>query len=125
MEDVDLAVTAARNTSFKTVVATAPTLQLTVMNLAPGKNIGMERHDGHAQLVTVTDGHACCYLNGSRTALGTGSMVLIPPGAMHDITNTDGARPLKLVVTYSPQKFPDSAEYATKEDAERAEQQQQ
>ena len=124
MQDVDLAVTAARNTSFKKVLATAPTLQLTVMNLAPGQDIGMERHDEYAQMVTVTDGHACCYLNGSRTALGPGSTVLIAPGAMHNITNTDGARPLKLVVTYSPQKFPDGAEYATKEDAERAEQQQ-
>jgi len=57
------------------------------------------------QLVTVAAGNGVIVVDGLITAVGPGSVVLIPGGAQHDVRNTHPTEPLRLVVVYAPPKF--------------------
>lgn len=105
----DLAVTALTNADYKRVVQTAPTMQATVMRLGPGAAIGDEVHAEYDQLVCVVAGNGLVIVDGLITAVGAGSIVLIPGGARHDVRNTHPDDALRLVVTYAPPKFPPGA----------------
>lgn len=102
---VDLTFLALTNHHYKRVVQTAPTMQATVMRLGPGAAIGSEVHAKYDQLVTVAAGNGIIVVDGLITAVGPGSVVLIPGGAQHDVRNTHPTEPLRLVVVYAPPKF--------------------
>lgn len=106
---VDLSVAALVNSDYKRVVQTAPTMQATVMRLAPSAAIGSEVHAEYDQLVCVVAGNGLVIVNRLITAVGPGSIVLIPGGAEHDVRNTHPTEALRLVVTYAPPKFPPGA----------------
>lgn len=115
---MDLTDTAATNTAFKRIIDTKPNLQATVMHLGPRDEIGVENHPKYDQMVMVTDGHGYADLDGRRVSLGPGSALLIRGGVRHNVTNSDTMMPLKLVVTYTPAKFPKDGVYWTREEAE-------
>ena len=117
---MDLTGKAATNTAFKRVIDTKPGLQVTVMHLEPGGEIGVENHPEYDQMVMVTDGHGYADLDGRRVSLGPGSALLIRGGVQHNVANSDTMMPLKLVVTYTPAKFPEGGVYWSREEAERA-----
>ena len=94
------------NTDYKRVVQTTPTTQATVMCMRPQAAIGSEVHADYAQIVCVVAGNGLVVVDGLLTAVGPGSVVLIPGGAQHDVRNTHPTHVLRLVVLYSPPKFP-------------------
>lgn len=119
---MDLADKCRTNAAFKRVVTTIGVTQYTVMHLEPGADIGSEKHGRYDQNTVVVSGHGYAELDGVRIGLGCGSFVPIKGGVRHNIVNTDRREPLKLIVTYTPPKFPDGAVYQTREEAENAEQ---
>ena len=119
---MDYADNAVRNTAFKCVVNTMGVTQFTVMHLDVGESIGIETHADYDQTVYVVSGQGSACLNGATVALGAGSMVAIKGGVQHNVSNTDWHRPLKLIVAYTPPKFPDGGVYETRADAEATEQ---
>ena len=54
----DIAALTVDNTTFRTVLYTAAHLQLTVMCLQPGEEIGLEMHDQHDQFIRIEAGQA-------------------------------------------------------------------
>lgn len=118
---MDLADKSRANTAFKRVITTIGVTQYTVMHLEPGDGIGDEKHERYDQGTVVVAGHGYAELDGVRIGLGCGSFVPIKGGVRHNIVNTDRREPLKLVVTYTPPKFPDGGVYQTREEAEAAE----
>jgi mannose-6-phosphate isomerase-like protein (cupin superfamily) len=95
------------NGYFREVLFTAPHLQLVVMALQPGEEIGTETHGDGDQFIRVESGTGAAILNGERTELGDGSIVVIPAGTTHNILNTSSSEPLKLYTIYSPPQHPD------------------
>lgn len=108
------------NENFRKVLYTAKNMQLVVMSIAAGEEIGLETHPEHDQFIRVDAGSAKAILNGEESELMDGSCVIIPAGVEHNIVNT-GEKALKLYTIYSPPEHADGTVHATKADAEAAE----
>lgn len=96
-----------KNNHFREVLFTAPGLQLVVMSLEPGEEIGLETHDGIDQFIRVEAGRGKALLNEKEYELEDGSAVVIPAGVEHNIINTSTQESLKLYTIYSPPEHPD------------------
>lgn len=104
------------NENFRKVLYTAKNMQLVVMSLEVGEEIGLETHPEHDQFIRVDKGSAKAVLNDEESELADGSCVIIPAGVEHNVINT-GDDKLKLYTIYSPPEHPDGTVHATKADA--------
>lgn len=104
--------------NFREVLYTTPRSQLVVMALAPGEEIGLERHEGHDQFIRVEAGSGVAILNGERHPLEDGVAVVIPAGTEHNVVNTSGSEKLRLYTLYMPPEHPDGIIHATKAEAD-------
>lgn len=80
--------------------------QAATMTLGPGDCEGGpdNRHRGADQWLYVASGTGLAIVNGRRTTLRAGSLVLIERGDRHEIRNT-GRRPLETLNVYVPPAY--------------------
>jgi mannose-6-phosphate isomerase-like protein (cupin superfamily) len=109
------------NTNFRKVLYSAKHSQLVLMSLRPNEEIGMEVHPDNDQFFRFEKGEGKCIIDGNEYALGDGSVIIVPAGAQHNIINTSSAEDLKLYTLYSPAHHKDGVVRATKEEAEKKE----
>ncbi len=114
------------NETFRTVLFTGQHMQLTVMRLQPGEEIGLEMHDDLDQFIRVEEGSARVTLGPSRDEvaetheLSDDWAVIIPGGTWHNVINT-GDGDLKLYSLYTPPEHPEGTVHETKAEADAAE----
>jgi mannose-6-phosphate isomerase-like protein (cupin superfamily) len=114
------------NTTFRTVLFTGTHVQLTVMSLAVGEDIGWEMHDHLDQFLRIESGSGVLKLGATEDAVTEEHPVsddwamIIPAGTWHDVVNT-GDTELKLYSIYGPPDHPAGTVHLTKADAEAAE----
>ena len=101
------------NRDFRRVLYTGHNLQLVLMALQPGEDIGEEVHKTHDQFFRVEKGRGEIFIDGTTTAIGSGSAMIVPAGARHNVTNT-GDAPLHLYTIYAPPQHVDHVVKATK-----------
>ncbi|WP_151633618.1 cupin domain-containing protein [Noviherbaspirillum aerium] len=111
------------NGKFRAVLHTTERMQLVIMTLQPGEEIGLERHEGHDQFIRVEAGEGVALLNGEKHALEDGVAVIIPAGTEHNVINTSTTEPMKLYTIYSPPEHPDGIVHETKAQADEYERQ--
>ena len=104
------------NDSFRKVLYTGKKLQLVLMTINPGENIGVEVHEND-QFFRFEAGNGQVIINNTTYNVSDGSGVIVPAGSKHDIINT-GKVALQLYTIYSPPHHKDGVEYSTKEEAE-------
>lgn len=107
---------ATENEDFRRVLYTAKNCQLVVMSLKPKEEIGAEVHHLD-QFFRVEVGSGEVVMDGVRTAIQTGSAIVVPAGAKHNIVNTGNA-PLKLYTIYAPPNHRDGVVHHTRQEAE-------
>ncbi|MEK7515137.1 MAG: cupin domain-containing protein [Patescibacteria group bacterium] len=107
------------NENYRKVIYTAQHMQVVLMTLRAGEEIGMETHAEHDQFIRVENGEGKAYLNDSVYDLADGSAVVIPAGTQHNIVNT-GSGPMRLYTIYTPPEHPDGTLQATKAEADAA-----
>jgi len=105
------------NEYFRHVLYTDTNVQLVVMTLQPGEEIGAEVHQLD-QFLRIEQGTGTALLDGVEHALEDGSVVVVPAGTEHNIINTSAAAPLKLYTLYAPPHHKDGVIHKTKADAE-------
>ena len=115
---IDIEKKALENPHFREVLFTAPHLQLVVMTLQPGEEIGLETHDDGDQFFRVEAGEGEALLDGKRHPLHDGSIVVIPAGVEHNISNTSASEPLRVYTIYTPPEHPDGTLHHTKAEAD-------
>lgn len=98
---------ALENEYFREVLFTAERIQLVVMALQPGEEIGAEVHDDVDQFIRVEAGTGKAILDGEEHELVDGSIVVIPAGTHHNVVNSSDSQALKLYTIYSPPEHPD------------------
>lgn len=103
------------NEFFRNVLYTDDRLQLVVMCLQAGEDIGEEVHQLD-QFIRVEQGEGKAVLDGVEHALSDGSVVIVPTGARHNILNT-GSGPMKLYTLYSPPNHRHGVVHKTKAEA--------
>lgn len=104
------------NDKFRKVLYTGHNLQLVLMTLQPGENIGIEVHEND-QFFRFEAGNGQVIINETTHNVSDGSGVIIPAGSEHDIINT-GNVALQMYTIYGPPHHPDKVEFDTKEEAE-------
>lgn len=108
------------NTDFRRVLYTGKHLQLVLMALKPGEEIGEEVHDDHDQFFRIETGAGEIWIDGKRTAIQDDDAMIVPAGARHNVINT-GDAPLTLYTLYGPPDHKDGVVRATKAEAEATE----
>jgi mannose-6-phosphate isomerase-like protein (cupin superfamily) len=101
------------NSDFRRVVFTGPHLQLVLMTLDPGDDIGEEVHDDTDQFFRIEDGKGVVEVDGHASPIESGSAVVVPAGVRHNIRNT-AHKPLRLYTIYAPPHHPPGTVHPTK-----------
>lgn len=114
------------NTHFRTALWTGNHLQLTLMSLLPGEDIGLEIHPGLDQFIRVEDGKGLLLMgdnpdnpNFQQTVYDNYAFI-VPSNTWHNLINV-GTTPLKLYSIYAPPQHPFGTVQETKADAMAAE----
>lgn len=105
------------NRDFRRVLYTGPHLQLVVMSLLPGEEIGEEVHPNTDQFFRVEKGKGEISIDGRTTRIESDVAMLVPAGTRHNVRNT-GEQPLRLYTLYAPPEHADGTVHETKEEAE-------
>jgi len=114
------------NNTFRTALWTGEYLQLTLMSINPGGDIGLEVHPDLDQFIRIEEGQGVVRMGNRKDALGFQRNVsaddafIIPAGKWHNLINT-GRTPIKLYSIYAPPQHPRGTVHETKKDAEAAE----
>jgi mannose-6-phosphate isomerase-like protein (cupin superfamily) len=106
------------NGDFRRVAYTGKHLQLVLMTLQPGDEIGSETHDGIDQFFRFEEGEGVVDIDGVEHRVADGSGVIVPSGARHNVRNT-GTAPLKLYSLYGPPEHKDGIVQSTKAEADK------
>jgi len=110
------------NESFREVLFTGKNMQLVIMRLRGGEEIGLEVHDNVDQFFRVEMGEAeFVFGNLERHHIKPGGAVIVPAGTYHNVINRSSTDDLKLYTIYAPPNHPKGTIHATKADAEAAE----
>ena len=115
-----------QNETFRTALWTGTQMQLTVMSIEPGDDIGLEVHDDHDQFLRVEQGVGFVQMGASEDNLDFEATVeddfaiFIPAGSWHNVTNT-GDAPLKVYSIYAPSEHAHGTVHTTKAEADAAE----
>lgn len=113
---------AIENDNFRQVLFTGPHMQLVVMSLGPGEDIGKERHPSLDQFFRVEQGEGEVVFHGTEHyRLEDGDAILVPAGTWHNVINTSSSLPLKLYTLYAPPNHARGTVHRTKADAEAGE----
>lgn len=111
-----------KNTYFRQVLFTAKHLQLVLMCLQPGEEIGNEVHKNVDQFFRIEDGEAKFVLNNTEIHnVKANDAVIVPAGTFHNVINTSKTKQVKLYTVYAPPNHPDGTIHKTKAEADAAE----
>lgn len=111
------------NNNFRTALWSGPYLQLTLMSLLPGEDIGLEMHSDVDQFIRLEQGQGLVMMGTHKDMPSFQQPVfaddafIIPAGTWHNLINT-GSVPLKLYSIYAPPNHPHGTVHVTKADAE-------
>ncbi|WP_347562810.1 cupin domain-containing protein [Clostridium sp. HBUAS56017] len=115
-----------QNNTFRTALWTGENLQLTLMSIPVGGEIGLEIHPETDQFLRIEDGEGIVKMGRRKDSLDFQHKVyddfsfIIPAGIWHNLVNT-GNKPIKLYSIYAPPQHPHGTVHPTKDDAEEAE----
>lgn len=104
------------NSDFRRVLYTGKNLQLVVMTLRPGDDIGEEVHDDRDQFFRIESGSGEIMIDGKVSQIGDDMGLIVPAGARHNLRNT-GKELLKLYTIYGPPEHKHGIVHRTKTEA--------
>lgn len=113
----DIETLTERNEDFRRVLYTAQQMQLVLMALRPGEEIGEEVHPDRDQFFRVEAGLGAIWIDGVKSEVKADMAMIVPAGAHHNVVNT-GSGPLKLYTLYAPPEHVDKTVHVTKSEAE-------
>jgi len=123
---VDINKATISNDTYRTALWTGSHLQLTLMTIPVGGEIGLEIHHDHDQFLRVEEGQGLAQMGDQKDHLYFSqpvyddSAIFIPAGTWHNVSNT-GNKSLKLYSIYAPPEHPHGTVHQTKEIAEASE----
>lgn len=113
----DIEESTVKGSDFRRVLYTGKNMQLVLMALKPGEEIGEEVHPDRDQFFRVEKGEGEVSIDGSQTKIKSDVAIIVPAGARHNVRNT-GDQPLKLYTLYAPPEHVDGTVHVTKADAQ-------
>ena len=92
-------------------------MQVVLMAIPEGGEIGAETHEGHDQVLIFVEGRGKALIGESETSVGEGDLSFVPSGVYHNFIN-NGSGPLKLYTMYSPPEHEPGIEHESKAEAD-------
>ncbi|UTR12682.1 cupin domain-containing protein [Evansella sp. LMS18] len=123
---VNIETATKQNNTFRTALWTGEHLQVTLMSIDVGDDIGLEVHPHLDQFLRIEQGKGLVQMGDSRNNLNFRQeasqdfAIMVPAGKWHNLTNT-GNVPLKLYSIYAPPQHPFGTVHKTKAEALAAE----
>ncbi|HHV32520.1 MAG: cupin domain-containing protein [Ruminococcaceae bacterium] len=114
------------NDTFRTALWTGKHMQLTLMSINVGDDIGLERHQNVDQFLRIEQGEGLVKMGMDQNNLSfqrkvnSSNAIVVPAGTWHNLINT-GNVPLKVYSIYAPPQHPHGTVHKTKADAMAAE----
>ena len=105
------------NQDFRRVLYTGKNLQLVLMTLQPGEEIGEEVHEDRDQFFRIEEGSGVIDIDGVENPVQDDIAVIVPAGARHNVRNT-GDEPLQLYTIYGPPEHKDGIVQSSKAEAD-------
>ena len=105
------------NEDFRRVLYTGQHLQLVLMTLQPGEEIGAEVHEDRDQFFRFEEGNGVVDIDGRENPVEDDFAVIVPAGARHNVRNT-GSAPRRFYTLYGPPEHTDKVVQSTKEEAD-------
>jgi mannose-6-phosphate isomerase-like protein (cupin superfamily) len=115
----DIETRTEENADFRRVLYTGKNMQLVLMALRPGEEIGEEVHIDRDQFFRVEVGEGEVWIDGQQSRIESAMAIVVPAGARHNVRNT-GDGPLKLYTIYAPPEHLDRTVHRTRVDAKAA-----
>jgi mannose-6-phosphate isomerase-like protein (cupin superfamily) len=107
------------NDHFRRVLYTGHNLQLVLMTIQPGEEIGEEVHDDRDQFFRIEAGAGEVWIDGRCNKVKADDGIIVPQGARHNVKCV-GKEPLRLYTIYGPPEHVDGTVHKTKADADKA-----
>lgn len=110
------------NENYRNVLWTGEGVQLSVMSLPAGDEVGLERYADVDRFIKITDGHGEISMGTDKDKLylkeplAAGYAVIVPRGVWHNLKNT-GRVPLKIYSLSAPKMYPYGTVQSHKSDA--------
>ena len=114
----DIQARTLENEDFRRVLYTGKHLQLVLMTLQPGEEIGEEVHEDRDQFFRIEEGEGEVLIDGTTHEVEDDDGIIVPAGARHNVRNT-GDEPLRLYTLYGPPEHRDGVVHKDKAQAER------
>ena len=114
------------NTNFRTTEWTGANLQMTLMSIEVGGEVGLEVHPTHDQFLRIEQGKAKVQMGPAEDNLNfeqeaeSEFAIFVPMNTWHNITNI-GDVPLKMYSIYAPPQHAPNTIHVTYADAQAAE----
>ena len=112
-----------QNNNYRLALWTGTYLQLTLMSINVGEDIGLEMHPDLDQFIRIEQGQGLVRMGNTKDNLNFQANVrddfafIIPAGKWHNLINA-GNVPIKLYSIYAPPQHPFGTIHQTKADAE-------
>ena len=119
---------ATQNNHFRRTLWTGNHLQVTLMSLNAGEEIGLEIHPTIDQFLRIEEGEGLVQMGNREEQINfeknvtEDDAIIVPAGKWHNVKNT-GNRPLKVYSIYAPPAHPAGTIHRTAEEAHLSEQQ--
>jgi mannose-6-phosphate isomerase-like protein (cupin superfamily) len=111
-----------QNNTYRTAIWTGDHLQVTLMSINVGDDIGLEVHPNIDQFLRIEQGKGIVEMGKTKDNLtfvqqvSNDDAIMVPAGTWHNIKNT-GRNPLKLYSVYGPPDHPFGTVQQTKAEA--------
>jgi mannose-6-phosphate isomerase-like protein (cupin superfamily) len=105
------------NENFRQVLYTGKKLQLVLMKMQPGEEIGEETHEDRDQFFRIEVGQGEIWVDGVVNKVKADDGIIVPAGAKNNVVNS-GSEPLKLYTIYGPPEHQEGTVHPTKSDAD-------
>ncbi len=115
--ELDLIGAARSSDDFRRVLVTGTHMQIVVMTIPPGGEIGAETHAGTDQALFFVDGECEATLDGETTTVGAGDLVFVRAGTHHNFVNRADA-PLRIASAYAPPEHEHGTVHQSKAEAD-------
>ncbi len=108
-----------QNDDFRRVLYTGHNLQLVLMALKPGEEIGEEVHEDRDQFFRIETGEGEVWIDGVCNKVKADDGIIVPQGARHNVV-CSGTETLRLYTIYGPPEHVDGTVHKNKADADKA-----
>lgn len=108
-----------QNNLFREVLYTGHNLQLVLMAIQPGEQIGEEVHEDRDQFFRIEAGTGTISIDGVDHHVKADDGIIVPQGARHNVI-ASGGEVLKLYTIYGPPEHVDGTVHRTCAEAQAA-----